>query len=138
MESPRKAITDKEINIKSHWPIFLMLIDVKFIMYQSIPKKIYYPPPGYTLGIWEEFCSLQWGIWSKIRPPQKDFVILSTFSMCTAFTGHCSYILSCLRWSFESLWRSPLNVDFLEWIILFKWTNLYKTTYCDFRYFRCV
>ena len=39
MESPRKAITDKEINIKSHWPIFLMLIDVKFIMYQSIPKK---------------------------------------------------------------------------------------------------
>ena len=39
--------------------------------------------------------------------------------MCTAFTGHCSYILSCLRWSFESLWRSPLSVDFLEWIILY-------------------
>ena len=43
MESPRKAITDKEINIKLYWPIFLMLIDVKFIMYQSIPKPIILP-----------------------------------------------------------------------------------------------
>lgn len=43
MESPSKAITDKEINIKLHWPIFLMLIDVKFIMYQSIPKPIILP-----------------------------------------------------------------------------------------------
>ena len=43
MESARKATTDKEINIKSHWPIFLMLIDVKFIMYQSIPKPIILP-----------------------------------------------------------------------------------------------
>ena len=94
------------------------------IQYVPVNSKTTYPPLGYTLGIWQEFCSIQWGIWSKIRPPRKDFVILSTFSMCTAFTGHCSSIsLSCLRRSFESLWKSLLNVDFLEWIISFKFNE---------------
>ena len=54
------------------------------------------PPPPPQTGIWLEFCSIQWGIWPKMRPTQsgiwllcqngdlqcrqqKDFVICSAF-----------------------------------------------------------
>ena len=54
------------------------------------------PPPPPQTGIWLEFCSMQWGIWPKMRPTQsgiwflcqngdlqcrqqKDFVIRSAF-----------------------------------------------------------
>ena len=59
------------------------------------------------------------------------FKILSTLSMCTVFTGHCSYI-RCFVGAFDSLWKSP---RFLEWTILLEWTNLCKTAFQDLRYF---
>ena len=62
------------------------------------------------------------------------FKILSTLSMCTVFTGHCSYI-RCFVGAFDSLWKSP---RFLEWTILLEWTNLCKTAFQDLRYFGCV
>lgn len=60
------------------------------------------------------------------------FKILSTLSMCTVFTGHCSYI-HCFVGAFDSLWKSP---GFLEWTILLEWTNLFKTAFQDLKIFR--
>ena len=54
MESPRKAITDKEINTKLYWPIFLMLIDVKFIICTSQFQNHLFSPrvyPGHLTGV---------------------------------------------------------------------------------------
>ena len=48
--------------------------------------------------------------------PLKDFIILSAFSMCNAFTDHCSYI-HCFVGVFESFWKSRLNEGFLEWTV---------------------
>ena len=48
--------------------------------------------------------------------PEKDFIILSAFSMGNAFTGHCSYI-HCFVGVFESFWKSRLNEGFLEWTV---------------------
>ena len=47
---------------------------------------------------------------------EKDFIILSAFSMCNAFTDHCSYI-HCFVGVFESFWKSRLNEGFLEWTV---------------------
>ena len=116
-------------------------------MYQSIPKPTTPPPPNpreYP-AIWLVFCSLQRegrkpaqsGIWPSCqnagqrRAKQKDFVILS------AFTGHCSYnSLFCWSLFCWSIWRPlkrPLNVGFLDWTLLLKWTNLRQTAFRDFR-----
>ena len=48
--------------------------------------------------------------------PEKDFIILSAFSMCNAFTSHCSYI-HCFVGVFGSFWKSRLNEGFLEWTV---------------------
>ena len=45
--------------------------------------------------------------------PEKDFIILSAFSMCNAFTSHCSYI-HCFVGVFGSFWKSRLNEGFFE------------------------
>ena len=55
------------------------------------------------------------------KSKQKDFIILSVFSMCTALTGHCPYI-HCFVGAFESLWKSALNGGFLE-ITQFYWNE---------------
>ena len=53
---------------------------------------------------------------------EKDFIILSAFSMCNAFTDHCSYI-HCFVGVFESFWKSRLNEGFLEWTVLVFWNE---------------
>ena len=54
---------------------------------------------------------------------EKDFIILSAFSLCNAFTGHCSYI-HCFVGAFEKpvKWGLGMN-SFL------KWTNLRKIAF---------
>ena len=47
---------------------------------------------------------------------EKDFIILSAFSMRNAFTDHCSYI-HCFVGVFENFWKSRLNEGFLEWTV---------------------
>ena len=76
------------------------------------------PPPNHLPHIWLEFSTVQWRIWPKIRPAQsgiwlscqyrkqRDFVILSTFSMCTTFMGHGA---------FARLWKNMSDVGFMEW-----------------------
>ena len=76
------------------------------------------PPPHHLPRIWLEFSTVQWRIWPKIRPAQsgiwlscqyrkqRDFVILSTFSMCTTFMGHGA---------FARLWKIMSDVGFMEW-----------------------
>ena len=56
---------------------------------------------------------------ANLSPPptyrkQRDFVILSTLSMCTTFTGQCSFI-HCFAGAFERLSKNLLKVGFLEW-----------------------
>ena len=107
--------------------------------FQNCPSP---PPP--PLSIWLEFCTVQWRIWSKIRPAQfviwlscqyrkqRDFVILSTFSMCTTFMGQCSFTI--FFGAFARLWKKHVRCGLYG----MKWTNLCKTAFRDFRYFGCV
>ena len=66
------------------------------VIYQSNPKPPPFPPGG--------------------EGGEKDFIILSAFSICNAFTDHSSYI-HCFVWVFESFWKSRLNEGFLEWTV---------------------
>ena len=119
-------------------------------MYQSIPKPTTPQPreyPGHLTGVLLPTAGnltqrkpAQSGIWPSCqnagqpcRAKKKDFVILS------AFTGHCSYN-SLFCWSLFCwiIWRPlkslrPLNVGFLAWTLLLKWTNLRQTAFRDFR-----
>ena len=116
-------------------------------MYQSIPKPTTPQPreyPGHLTGVLLPTAGnltqrkpAQSGIWPSCqnagqrRAKQKDFVILS------AFTGHYSYnSLFCWSLFCWSIWRPlkrPLNVGFLAWTLLLKWTNLRQTAFRDFR-----
>ena len=116
-------------------------------MYQSIPKPTTPQPreyPGHLTGVLLPTAGnltqrkpAQSGIWPSCqnagqrRAKQKDFVILS------AFTGHYSYnSLFCWSLFCWSIWRPlkrPLNVSFLAWTLLLKWTNLRQTAFRDFR-----
>ena len=74
-----------------------------------------------SVGILTQRRHARSGIWRSCqnacqRRKQKDFVILSAFSMCNAFTGHCTYI-HCFVGAFERFWKSPLNEGFLEWTV---------------------
>ena len=104
-------------------------------------KTAHLTPP---LSIWLEFCTVQWRIWPKIRPAQfviwlscqyrkqRDFVILSTFSMCTTFMGQCSFTI--FFGAFARLWKKHVRCGLYG----MKWKNLCKTAFRDLRYFGCV
>ena len=95
------------------------------LMYWSIPKLPIFPPPPPTLSIWLEFCTVQWRIWPKIRPAQfviwlscqyrkqRDFVILSTFSMCTTFMGQSSFTIFLVH--LQGFEKNMSDVGFMEW-----------------------
>lgn len=82
-------------------------------------------PPPRPLSIWLEFCTVQWRIWPKIRPAQfviwlscqyhkqRDFVILSTFSMCTTFMGQCSFTIFLVH--LQGFEKNISDVGFTEW-----------------------
>ena len=82
-------------------------------------------PPPHPLSIWLEFCTVQWRIWPKIRPAQfviwlscqyrkqRDFVILSTFSMCTTFMGQCSFTIFLVH--LQGFEKNMSDVGFMEW-----------------------
>jgi len=86
-------------------------------MNQSISNR---PPPP---DIWLGSFSVQQGIWPKMRPAQSGIWLScqNADQYCSifffSFKGHCSYI-HCFVGAFESLWKSPLNVSFVEWRIL--------------------
>ena len=151
--------TTQDQNLKICRLVFILIWNV--VMYQSIPKlpthpipPPHQPPPlGHNPGICLDFYSTTWAVYPTMRPvqsgiwllcqntgqhhKQKDFVILSAFSMCTGLRGHCSSS-HCFVGALESFSKSPLNVDFLKLTILLKWANLCKTAFRDLRYFACV
>ena len=55
---------------------------------------------------------------------EKDFIILSAFSLCNAFTGHCSYI-HCFVGAFEK----PVKWGLSGMNSFLKWTNLRKIAF---------
>ena len=112
-------------------------------MNQSILKSPI--PPAHTLGIWLERCSLLWGIWPKMRPAQSD-IWLSLVSirwsalqakgfrysfpiehMCRFHRLLLLYSQFC--WNIQEPLKKPVNLGFLGWKILLKWTNLRKTAF---------
>ena len=55
---------------------------------------------------------------------EKDFIILSAFSLCNSFTGHCSYI-HCFVGEFEK----PVKWGLSGMNSFLKWTNLRKIAF---------
>ena len=55
---------------------------------------------------------------------EKDFIILSGFSLCNSFTGHCSYI-HCFVGAFEK----PVKRGLSGMNSFLKWTNLRKIAF---------
>ena len=118
-------------------------------MYHSILKSPI--PPGNTPGIWLERCSLLWGIWPKMRPVQSDIWLSPVsirWSASQAKGSRNSFpiqhmrrfhrlllLYSLLSWKIQEPLKKPLNLGFLEWKILLKWTNLRKTAFPYFGYF---
>ena len=126
------------LSLNGLWYIWLCFKDETFIhypdakkwvqlMYWSIPKQPISPPPPPPPppSIWLEFCTVQWRIWPKIRPAQfviwlscqyrkqRDFVILSTFSMCTTFMGQCSFTIFLVH--LQGFEKNMSDVGFMEW-----------------------
>ena len=109
------------------------------MMYQLIPKPSTSPPPppraysrhltgGLLLTVRNlTQMRLSWSVnWlscqnaaQRLKP--KVFVLRS-FSICTAITGHCSYI-HCFFWVLERLWSCPLNVGSLGRNEQFYWNE---------------
>ena len=98
-----------------------------YIIYQAIPKLPILPPWAFDWSfaqhnglriIWPKMRNAQSGIWLSCQNSgqcckQKNFIILSTFSMCSALLQYSMFV-----GAFESLLKGLLNVGFLEWEIL--------------------
>ena len=147
--------TTQDQNLKICRLVFILICNVPVnsqTAHTSPPPPHPPPPRAYPRHLYEYYF-ITWAIWPIMRPiqsgiwllcqntgqhhKQKDFVILSAFSMCTGLRGHCSSI-HCFVGAFESFSKSPLNVCFLELTILLKWTLLCKTAFQDLQYFGCV
>ena len=88
-------------------------------------KTAHLPAPPPPPSIWLEFCTVRWRLWPKIRPAQfviwlscqyrkqRDFVILSTFSMCTTFMGQRSFTIFLVH--LQGFEKNMSDVGFMEW-----------------------
>ena len=96
--------------ISARWPITM-----EPLWTSQFQRHPFHPgiPPGHLTGVllltvgnsWPKMRPARSGIWLSChnagqRRKQKDFVILSAFSMCTTFKCHCCYI-HCFVEAFE-------------------------------------
>ena len=127
-------------NTWEYWKSFL-------VMYQSFPKPPI--PPGIPRGFAPysgEFEKSEAHPLGHLTFVSKRWSASQAKEFCYGFRiqhdcaprsrpGHSSYIyiFTVLLKHFVNLSKSQLNVSFLKWTILLKWTNLRTTAFGDFR-----
>ena len=125
LESEESTMPIEPCHVFARWGVTLVSCGYLPVNPNPTPRPAYH---GHltrgllrSVGILTQRRHARSGIWRSCqnacqRRKQKDFVILSAFSMCNAFTGHCTYI-HCFVGAFERFWKSPLNEGFLEWTV---------------------